>query len=156
MRQNFSNRQITPTLFDRLTDREPRVKTDLPATSWEQLKDFKEAVARDLSNLLNVRRSELDIPEEFEETNRSIAAYGMLDFSASPVDSDQMRRAMEQCIRKFEPRLSRVVVHLSETVPLRLEFRISAYLQIDVRSEPVLYDASLPMHSRRFQVTEGR
>ncbi|MBV8820381.1 MAG: type VI secretion system baseplate subunit TssE [Acidobacteriaceae bacterium] len=156
MRQSFSNRQITPSLFDRLTDREPRVKTDLPSTAWEQIKDFKDAVARDLTNLLNVRRSEHDIPEEFEETNRSIAAYGIHDFTASPVDAEQMRRFIEQSVRKFEPRLSRVVVHLAETAPHRLDFRISAFLHVEYHSEPVLFDASLPIHSRRFQVIEGR
>lgn len=149
--------RVTQSLFDRLTDREPRTKNDLPATGWEQMKEFKDAVARDLTNLLNVRRSELDIPEEFEETNTSIAAYGIRDFSSGPVDTEQIRRAIEKCVRTFESRLSHIaVVPMRQAVHHRLEFRISAFLHTDTSTEPVMFDAALPVHSRRFQVTEGR
>jgi type VI secretion system protein ImpF len=155
MHPNLSSRHVTQSLFDRLTDTEPRSKNDLPTTGWEQMRELKAAVARDLTNLLNVRRNEADIPDEYEQTNRSIVAYGIRDFTSSPFDMDQIRRSIEKCIRTFEPRLSHVTVQLSQSVQHRLDFRISALLHIDVHSEPVLFDAVLPAQSRRFQVSEG-
>lgn len=148
--------QVVASLFDRLTDLEPRSGRDVPLTSWEQMQQLKNAVARDLTNLLNTRRSETDIPEQFEKTNQSVAAYGIQDFTSSPVDGEQMRRAIEKSVRTFEPRLTHVSVQMRNAGEFELEFRISAMLRIDVRNEPVVFDTILPKHSRRFQVTESR
>ncbi len=147
---------VVPSLLDRLTDLEARVRRDVPLTAWEQLQQLKLSVARDLTNLLNTRRSERDIPEEFEKTNQSVAAYGIQDFTSSPVDGEQMRRAIEKAVRTFEPRLTHVMVEMRKSGEFELEFRIVAMLRIDVRSEPVVFDTILPKYSRRVQVTEGR
>lgn len=149
-------KQVVPCLFDRLTDLEPRSRRDVPLTNWEQMEQIKQAVARDLTNLLNARRSELDIPEEFEKTNQSVAAYGIQDFTSSPVDGEHMRRAIDKAVRTFEPRLTHVNVHMQTSGDFELEFRILAMLRVDVRSEPVVFDTVLPKHSRRFRVVEGR
>jgi type VI secretion system protein ImpF len=151
-----SRRRINPSVFDRLTDREPRSKTDLPTTHWDQLRDLKQAVARDLTDLLNTRRSEADVPEEFEQTNRSVAAFGIQDFTAGPVDPEIVRRAIEKSVRIFEPRLSHIHVRVSETANFRLGFRIEATLHIDVRTEVVMFDAAVPTDSKRFEVRESR
>lgn len=148
--------QAVPSLFDRLTDLEPRSRRDVPFTAWEQLQHLKQSVARDLTNLLNTRRSSADIPEEFVRTNQSVAAYGIQDFTSSPVDGDQMRRGIEKAVRTFEPRLSHIAVEMRKSGDFELEFRIAALLRIDVRSEPVVFDTILPKHSRRFEVVEGR
>jgi type VI secretion system protein ImpF len=154
--QGTVSRRITPSLFDRLTDLDPRARVDAPGSASPPIGDAKLAVARDLVNLLNVRRSELDIPEEFTETNRSIAAYGIQDFSSSPMDADQIRRAIENCIRTFEPRLALVSVRSTASSSFHLSFRITAVLRADSQSTPLVFDAVLPTHSRRFQVNEGR
>ena len=151
-----SQTRLVPCLFDRLTDLEPRSRREIPLTAWEQMQQIKQSVARDLTNLLNTRRSEADIPEEFEKTNQSVAAYGIQDFTSSPVDGEQMRRAIEKSARTFEPRLTHVAVQMRKSGEFELEFRIVAMLRIDVRSEPVVFDTILPKHSRRFQVVEGR
>lgn len=148
--------RITPSLFDRLTDLDPGLKTDVSVPAWQQKQDLKRSVAADLTNLLNVRRSEQDIPEEFDQTNRSIAAYGMQDLSACPMDPDLVRRAIEKCVRKFEPRLTNVSVKLLPSISFRLEFQVSATLRIDLQREQIVFDAVLPTHSRRFQVSESR
>jgi type VI secretion system lysozyme-like protein len=156
MAPTFSRPRITQSLFDRLTDREPLSKSDLAATSLEQMKTMKDGVARDLTNLLNVRRSDADIPEEYAETNSSVAAYGLRDLSSAPIQPNQIGRAIEKVVKVFEPRLSQITVLVVKQSHHRLEFRISAVLQTDLHNEPVLFDAALPMDSRRFQVTEGR
>lgn len=156
MPQSASSRRITASIFDRLTDREPKSGTDIPLTNWDEMRELKQAVARDLTDLLNTRRSEADIAEEFEQTNRSIAAFGIRDFAASPVEPEIVRRAIEKAVRIFEPRLSHVTVIPGEISSFRLGFRIAATLHVDVHAEPVVFDAALPADSKRFRVSESR
>jgi type VI secretion system protein ImpF len=147
---------IVASLFDRLTDYEPRNSREVAPPDWEQLRAHKLSVARDLTNLLNTRRSENDIPEEFEQTRQSLVAYGVQDFTTAPMDREEIRRAIERTIRLFEPRLSRVQVTLVEGTHIQFSFRVSGMLRMDVGIEPVVYDADLPKDSRRFQVLAGR
>ena len=159
-------RRIIGSLFDRLTDLEPLHSREVAPPEWEQRERYKTSVARDLTNLLNTRRSESDIPEEFENTRKSLMAYGMPDYTTAPMDREGIRRSIERVVRLFEPRLSRVEVMLdpeeddgrreSYKVHFRLSFRISGVLRTDIGVEPVVYDASLPKESRRFQVVVGR
>ena len=153
---NPNERRVALSLFDRLTDYDPRNSREVPPSEWEQLRAHKESVARDLTNLLNVRRSDLDIPEEFVNTRQSVAAYGVEDFTTAPMDREAIRRVVERTVRLFEPRLTRVQVTLIDSGDLKFSFRISGILRIDVGMEPVVYDADLPKDSRRFQVMPGR
>jgi type VI secretion system protein ImpF len=147
---------VVASLFDRLTDLEPRNSREVAAPLSEQLRQFKSSVARDLTDLLNTRRSEMDIAEEFKLTRESVAAYGVQDFTAAPVDREAVRRAIERSIRLFEPRLARVQVSFAERSDFVFAFRISGALRIDPGLEPVVYDAELPVETRRFKVTPGR
>lgn len=156
MGQPLGQSRVVLSLFNRLTDRDPRSVHEGTANTWDQLQELKHSVARDLTDLLNTRRRESDIPEEFTEVTRSIAAFGMRDLSSSPIDREQIRRAIENCVRTFEPRLSHVSVFVEETAVSQVGFRIVAMLRIELRTEPVAYDAILPKHSRRFSVQESR
>ena len=149
-------RQVVLSLFDRLTDFDPRNSREASPPEWEQLRAYKESVARDLTNLLNVRRSDKDIPEEFVQTRESLAVYGLEDFTTAPMDREAIRRAVERAVRLFEPRLTRVQVALVDSGELRVSFRISGILRVEAGMEPVIYDANLPKDSRRFQVSPGR
>jgi type VI secretion system lysozyme-like protein len=148
----MDERRVIQSLFDRLTDKEPRNSREVLPPAGEQLREYKNNVARDLTNLLNARRSETSIPEEFEETRKSLAAYGVQDFTTAPMDHEAIRTAMERTIRLFEPRLTRVQVTLEQRSALRFSYRIFGMLRVRVGSEPVAYDAELPAESRRFRV----
>ena len=143
-------------LFDRLTDEEPRASVEAPKHEWEQMSTFKKSVARDLSNLLNTRINDNDFPEEFPQVRQSVVAFGVHDYTRSPVEQDDIRKSLERAIRIFEPRLTRVQVQFIGGSHLELHFRISAILKADLGGEPVLFDAELPKQTRRFQVNEGR
>jgi type VI secretion system protein ImpF len=147
---------IIASLFDRLTDAEPRNSREVVPPEWEQLREYKQSVARDLTHLLNARRSQSDIPEVFEYTRESVAAFGVQDFTMAPMDREAIRRAVERTVRLFEPRLSRVQVAVVEGTEFQFLFRISGMLRMDEGLEPVVYDADLPKESRRFQVLPGR
>ncbi len=153
-----TNSNIILSLFDRLTDEKPRLSSEIPMNDWERMASLKKSVARDLTNLLNTRISEHDVPEEFIEVRQSIVAYGVNDYTMSPVDKEAIRRSLERCIRTFEPRLSRVQVQWLESRSsiLELHYRISALLRADLGSEPIVFDAELPMETRQFKVNEDR
>ena len=147
---------VIASLFDRLTDREPSNSREVLPPEGDQRQAHKASVARDLTNLLNTCRSEADIPEEFEYTRESLAAYGVQDFMTSPMDREAIRRAVERTVRRFEPRLSRVQVTVVEGGDFTFSFRISGILRADMGVEPVVYDADLATESRRFRVKPGR
>jgi type VI secretion system protein ImpF len=147
---------VIASLFDRLTDYEPRNSREVPPPEWEQLREHKHSVARDLTNLFNTRRSEADIPEQFEFTRESLAAYGVQDFTTAPMDREAIRRAIQRTVRLFEPRLTRVQVSVEDSGEFKFSFRIFSMLRVDVRLEPVVYDAELPVESRRFRVMATR
>ena len=151
-----AERRVVASLFDRLTDYDPLNSREVLPPASDQLRMHKDSVARDLTNLLNTRRSEGDIPEEFAQTRESLAAYGIEDFTTAPMDKEGIRRAVERSIRLFEPRLSRVQVALVESGDFAFSFRISGMLRVEVGLEPVAYDAELPKESRRFKVMPGR
>ena len=150
------NARLNQSLFDRLTDENPKASVDAPRNEWEQLAAFKKGVARDLANLLNTRIDEGDFPEAYDHVRRSVAAYGVHDYTRSPVEQDEIRRSIERAVKNFEPRLARVKVQVLEVGHLELHFRITAQLKADLGAEPLVFDAELPKQTRRFQVNEGR
>ena len=148
-------------LFDRLTDEHPQLTREFPISPWEQERQLEAALCRDLSALLNTRRSEHEIPEEFPLLSKSVLAFGIPDFTSftltSRPDQERTRKAIEDTIRLFEPRLSNVVVTLKAPDPQQpprpiLDFQIDAVLKADP-PEAIRFDAILRGDSRQFRVS---
>src|ERR1700754_1879760 len=122
--------RITPSVLDRLLDYEPDVSRESPASRSKSLRQLKEAVKRDLEQLLNTRKSSDWLPPYLIELNNSLAAYGLPHFSAVrnkiPAEQDRLRRALETSVTLFEPRLEDVNITLLPLGDLRraLHFRI--------------------------------
>jgi len=150
-----------PTILDRLLDDEPTETRERPADRYQRVKDLKRAVQRDLEALLNTRQEALEaVPEDFTETRQSLVVYGLPDFSSldlnSAADRTHIRRAVEQAIANFEPRLDRVRVSLEQSKVVRgLHFRIEAILLLDPAPEPVTFDAELQLTTQKYSV-QGR
>jgi type VI secretion system protein ImpF len=146
-------------LLDRLTDLQPESKAEGRMSPWEEMREIKAGLCRDLSALLNTRRAEADFDPEFEQATNSILTFGVTDFTAlnlkSRVEQDRVRLSIERAIRQFEPRLTRVAVTVEEADALRpvLRFEVSALLRIDPGGQAVLFDATLYRDSRRIAVT---
>jgi type VI secretion system protein ImpF len=146
-------------VLDRLTDLQPDVSNEAPATAWEEMREIKASLCRDLSALLNTRRAEADFNAEFEQATNSILTFGVTDFTSfnlkNRLEQDRVRLSIERAIRQFEPRLTSVAVTVEESDPLRpvLRFEISALLRIDPGGQTVLFDATLHRDSRRIAVT---
>jgi type VI secretion system protein ImpF len=152
--------RVTLSVLDRLIDYEPEISREAPASRSKSLHQMKQSLRRDLELLLNTRQTQ-ELPADLKELNKSVAAYGLPDYSSanvkSPSDQNRMRRELEGLIETFEPRLSNVTVTLE---PAReheraLHFRIDAQLMVDPAPEPVTFDTVLQLINGEYQVQGG-
>lgn len=152
--------RITPTIVDRLLDFEPRVSTEAPKSRSQGLRELKQSVRRDLEWLLNTRHSADKVPDGLDEVNKSIAIYGLPDFtglsSKNIDDRKSLIRSIETALRTFEPRFMNLKVTLVETDDHQrgVKFQIQAILRIEPTPEPVVFDTVLQMGSGEFKVEE--
>lgn len=150
--------RITPSVLDRLIDYEPEISREPIASRAKTLRQLKMSVRRDLEWLLNSRQVVGGIPAGLKELSRSLATYGLPDFTSvsvkSPAAQTRMRRAIETAISIFEPRLTDVVVTLEpeRETERALRFRIDARLLVDPAPEPVTFDTMLQLHSGEYRV----
>jgi len=148
--------RITLSILDRLIDYEPEVSQESVASRSRNLRQLKSAVRRDLEWLLNTREYIGDIPSDLRELHHSVAVYGLPDFTSTsikdPNNQERLRRAIEEEIRLFEPRLEAVTVTLiaSNEKERAMHFRIDGQLRIDPISEPVSFDTHLEPGSGHF------
>ena len=150
--------QVTTSVLDRLLDFEPEITREPIASRSKSLRQFKQSIQRDLEWLLNTRQIAGGLPVELKETNNSVAAFGLPDFTALSIDNadDQkfIKREIEESIKRFEQRLEGVVVSIE---PVRaterlLRFRIDARLKIDPAPEPITFDTVLQLGSGEYLV----
>jgi type VI secretion system protein ImpF len=148
-------------LLDRLIDLDPDSKREARSNSWDEMREFKASLCRDLAALLNTRRAEQDFPPVYKEATNSLLSFGVDDFTSynlkSGVDQEKVRRSIERAIRDFEPRLTRVTVSIDEPDPLRpmLQFQVEALLRLQPAAESVVFDVTLHRESRRIAVSGG-
>jgi len=134
-------------LLDRLLDRASDGR-------GRPVRDLQAAVRRDLQALLNARRPWASMPDQHGALRSSILGYGLPDFAAGAFNSPTAREALckeiASTIRRFEPRLSNVVVKLrdrAESMDPLLRIRIEGVLRMDgdeaVDVEVVSFDTVL-------------
>ena len=151
--------RLIPPLFDRLFDNDPgsAVEPDL----HYDVDALIASVARDLTDLFNTRRSPPAFPLDAAEAEKSVLAYGLPDLSNLNPRSERDRvlllQLMEEAVRTFEPRLTRVRLELTGEEPLsgHLRFRLDALLKLVPRPVEVTFDTLLHSSSRSFAVAEG-
>jgi type VI secretion system protein ImpF len=150
--------RITNSVLDRLLDFEPEVSREAIASRSKSLREMKQSVRRDLEWLLNTRQVAGGVPPDLKETNDSVAAYGLPDFTHLSIDSlaDQkfIKREVEEAIRRFEQRLANVIVSIESprSVERLLRFRIDAQLKIDPAPEAITFDTVLQLGSGEYTV----
>ncbi len=135
-----------------------------PRTAAESVRALKDAVMRDVEWLLNTRRIATLAPPELSEVNNSVYHYGLADITSVSAGSVTARRELlrrvEQCVERFEPRLTSVRV--TETAAAagsetsrNIRFHIEAVLKID-DPEPIFFDTVLDPGSGRFNVPKSQ
>lgn len=161
MRRTDNEIKVTPSLLDRLIDYEPKESKESPKSRSANLRELKLSVRRDLEFLLNSRSFPDEIPESLEELNKSVALYGLPDFTRSnvknPSEQIKLTEQLESAIRIFEPRLMDLQITLDPVndIERSLRFRILAQLKVDPVPEPIAFDTILQMGSGEFEVKES-
>lgn len=152
---------VTLSVLDRLIDEEPKKTSEPPLTRAQSLRRLKEALKRDLEWLLNTRRNP-DLGEGvYKETERSVLAYGLPDLSAfgltSVRDQQRLRRALENAIAVFEPRIAgvRVQMEVLSTISRGIRFHIQGLLLVNPNPEPITFDTVLELPAGQYEV-KGR
>lgn len=142
-----SQQPLLPSVLDRLIDHEPGVSTEPAWRQSQNLREFELSVLRDLEQLLNTRQIRSDVPDDLQQIAHSILTYGLPEFSSvgvgSQVEREQLRLAIEQTIRRFEPRLLdvRVILHpLQHDYDSTLRLTIDALLWVDPTPQPISFD----------------
>jgi type VI secretion system protein ImpF len=150
--------RVTLSVLDRLVDYEPEKSREAAMSRTKSLRYLKDTVKRDLEWLLNTRQSAGKLPPNLKELNKSLAAYGLPDFSnvglKNDGDRNRLSRALEAVIEIFEPRLKDVTVSLEprgETERI-LHFRIDGRLKVEPAPEPVTFDTALDVNSGQYNV----
>lgn len=152
--------RITPSVLDRLLDFEPGVSSEAPKSRSKSLRELKTAVRRDLEWLLNSRRYIVEIPETLEETTKSVALYGLPDFTGAsaknPGEQKRLVKQIENAIKIFEPRFLdlKVTIEPLNHLERALKFRIDARLDVDPAPEPISFDTVFQMGSSEFSIKE--
>lgn len=109
MSQSQSQDKLLPYLLDRLTDDNPGQTRDSTANRDFSLETLREAVARDLSWLMNT--TQLSVTQELTDyplVEESVLNYGIADLAGkniSGLDSFRLQQHLKRSILRFEPRL---------------------------------------------------
>jgi len=153
--------RVSQSVLDRLIDLEPRISTEPPKAQSASLAELKQAVRRDLEWLLNTRCFFDAGDGGLEESIKSVAFFGLPDFTGvsakSHIEQTRMTQAIEKAIKTFEPRFINVKVSMEplNNLDRMFKFRIEANLDIEPAPEPVVFDTVLQMGSGNFAVKEA-
>jgi type VI secretion system protein ImpF len=151
---------VSRSVLDRLIDEDPRMSTEPPKSRSTSLAELKQSVRRDLEWLLNTRCFYDRGDGGLEESLKSVAFYGLPDFTGlsvkSHVEQNRMTQALETALKNFEPRFVNLKVSLEpiSSVDRLLKFRIEANLDVEPAPEPVVFDTVMQIGSGTFAVKE--
>jgi type VI secretion system protein ImpF len=153
------NQLPASSVLDRLLDDDPGVTREPARSRAQALRDLKQAVRRDLENLLNTRHNWLNWAPVLKELDQSLMNYGLADVTGTGLSSAREReefcRTLQNILRRYEPRFKSVTVRLlSNAAPLdrTLRFRIDALLRVEPTPEPIVFDSMLEPASAMFVV----
>ena len=148
-----------PSVLDRLIDDDPKNTKEKPLTLKQMAVALRNAVRRDLEDLLNTRQRPFDLPDGLEDLENSSFEFGIPDFSGANMSTIERRRKylrrVEEIIRLHEPRFVSVrVIPVDErkTSLRSLHFRIEAVLRTEPVPESVLYDSHVDFATRSFRI----
>jgi len=156
-------RKIRPSIFDRLIDNQPHIRSEIETGQDHKLIELRQSVRRDLEHLLNTRYRIIEPGEEFTQVEQSILNYGLPDLATVNISDIEKRKEfthhLERILRTFEPRFKEIKVAYIENKDLKdrtLRFRIDATLYADPTPEVIVFDSVLEPISRTVSLEEPR
>lgn len=154
-------KQLRPSILDRLIDREPEQQTEPAPSRHQHLAELRQSVRRDLENLLNTRYRLVEPASDLKELERSLLNYGLPDLAtvniSDPEKKHRFVKDLERILRDYEPRFKSVqVTYLDnrDKTDRTLRFRIEATLWADPAPASVVFDSILEPVSRSVNVQE--
>jgi type VI secretion system protein ImpF len=154
--------KLQPCLLERLRDDEPSNKEEIRSSRVVSLFRYKESVLRDLRWLLNARCPPPDVElGDYTEAAESVLNFGLPDFcgiSTSSANVEELRRAIEITLRRFEPRIDRrslqvrVVEEQSAVAPGTVAFEIRGQLWARPIPEPLYIRTRLDLETGQTEV----
>nr|WP_298378833.1 type VI secretion system baseplate subunit TssE [uncultured Halomonas sp.] len=128
-------------LFERLT----RPERNVPMNHQERLSATVNSIKRHLVDLLNSHPGHSECAPELGLLDFNDATIGVLDLELN------IQHAIRQCIERFEPRVSQVVVESlpRDNDPLQLRFQVHAVLALGRESTQTTID--LVLNDKRYQ-----
>lgn len=155
-------RQVQPSLLDRLTDEAPGVAGDPSVSREESVRRYRAGVLRDIEQLLNTRRTIVPLEARHALLAQSVHEYGLPDLCsiapASPEGQELLTREVRDAIRRFEPRLANVVVRLAgndQRAAPQVRFVVEGTLRMDPSPEQVVFDTVVELASGEVDVDAG-
>jgi type VI secretion system protein ImpF len=133
-----------------LIDHDPQISHEATRNRNQLLRDLKQAVRRDLENLLNTRIRCVPYRSELKELKQSLVNYGIPDLTGlslgGPKEREEFRRTILAVIRQFEPRLKKLEVRIidqADAIERTIRFHIEAVLQAEPAPEPIAFDSTV-------------
>jgi type VI secretion system protein ImpF len=148
---------LQPCLLDRLTDDDPQNAREARHERVVSLRQFRQAVLRDLRMLLNAKRRPASDPiYDFDHAARSVLNYGIPEIythTASGIKPAELERLIRQAIETFEPRIAphslavRVIVPEKSGAVRSLAFEIVGDLWAHPAPDHLLVETELDLES---------
>lgn len=158
-RYRLRDRVLARSILDRLIDEAPDRTVDPPISFVDQVRDVREAIRRDLEELLNTRRCPATPPAALSELKDALVSYGVDGIVSANLMTDQAKlklaQAIERRIALFETRLSdvRVTILKSRTMTERaLRMRIQATFSLHEGMPPISFESTIDPSTQRFLV----
>ncbi len=120
----------------------------------------RNAVLRDVENLLNTRKCIYRPPDSYTYLKKSLFVYGLDDFTAKNPKNVQVQKFLkaniQNTIARFEPRLRDVAVDLREEegISQNLCFVIRAILYADPIQEPICFDTWFSVSRGEYKIKD--
>lgn len=145
---------IQLSVFDRLNHR-----AALSSGQVSDIETVRQAVLRDVENLLNTRRNTIKPPVSCRHLNESLYVYGLEDFVSQNPKNPEVRKALKtsikEAINKFEPRLKHIDVDFDSEPgnAHNLCFKVKAMLYADPVQEPIYFDTWFSINRGEYKIT---
>lgn len=160
--------QLLPSLFDRLTDEEPRKKKEARPDQAINIDQYRQAVLRDILYLLNTCNLQAETMEQHLPGNvrSSTLNYGIPPLSGvnfSDIEWQDVEQNIKQAVIDFEPRIDskslQVIVNTEDdnddALHNKLIIEIKGHLKLNPYPKEFLLRTSMDIETGLFNLLEG-
>lgn len=150
---------IQISIFDRLTQEDDE---GIIGGHISDISSVRQAVLRDVENLLNTRRKLNKTDNQYRYLSESMYIYGLDDFVSKNPKSIDVQRELKTCIEEtlsiFEPRLIRVNVDFNpeDGNEHNLCFAVKATLFADPVRQPIYFDTWFSVNRGEYHINNVR